>query len=81
LGGFDCPETGSADLLEAFDLAERKMLQYFDALIVAVTKRAGAAILLSEDMHDGLEIGGLKIVNPFVAANETFLADYFANAL
>jgi predicted nucleic acid-binding protein len=81
LGGFDCPETGSADLLEAFDLAERKMLQYFDALIVAVTKRAGATILLSEDMHDGLEIGGLKIVNPFVAANETLLADYFASAL
>ena len=39
----------------------------------------GATILLSEDMHDGLEIEGLKIVNPFVIANEILLADYFGS--
>ena len=81
LGGFDCPETRANDLLDAFALAERNMLQYFDALIIVVAKRAGATILLSEDMHDGLEIDGLKIVNPFAAANETLLADYFATVL
>jgi predicted nucleic acid-binding protein len=81
LGGFDCPETGSMDLLEAFDLTKRNMLPYFDALIITVAKRAGATLLLSEDMQDRQEIDGLKIVNPFVAANETLLADYFASAL
>lgn len=81
LDGFECPETRGTDLVEAFDLANTKMLQYFDALIITVAKRAGANILLSEDMHDGLEVEGLKIVNPFASANETLLADYFDSAL
>ncbi|MBL0923753.1 MAG: PIN domain-containing protein [Sphingomonadaceae bacterium] len=79
LGGFECPETRPTDLLAAFGLAERMLLQYFDALIVGIARRAGARILLSEDMHDGLEIDGLRIVNPFVGANETLLADYLGS--
>lgn len=78
---FECPPAASDDYLMASVIAERFKLQYFDALIVAVVKRAGATMLLSEDMHDGLEIEGLKIVNPFAAANETLLADYFGSAL
>lgn len=81
LDAFDCPETHPTDLLAAFGLAEQRSLQYFDALIVSVAKRAGATILLSEDMHDGLEIEGLKIVNPFSPANETLLVEYFASTL
>ena len=62
-------------------LAEKYQMQFFDALIVVITRRAGATILISEDMQDGLEIDGLRIVNPFAAANETLLADYFGSAL
>ena len=75
-----CEPSSAIDFLTAVDLSSRFNLAYFDALIIAVARRTGAIILLSEDMHDGLDIEGLKIVNPFVAANETLLADYFANA-
>jgi predicted nucleic acid-binding protein len=69
------------DYLSAAELSKFHNLQYFDALIIAVASRAGATILLSEDMHDGLEIDGLRVINPFVSANETLLADYFGFAL
>lgn len=78
---FETPSTTFQDLIDATKYSGGYNLQYFDALIIAVASRAGAVILLSEDMHDGLEIAGLKIVNPFAAANETLLADYFANTL
>ena len=78
---FQTPANDMRDILLASTIAEQFKMQYFDALIIAVAVRAGATILLSEDMHDGLEIGGLKIINPFAAANETLLADYFANAV
>jgi predicted nucleic acid-binding protein len=61
-------------LIEALDLADRKMLQYFDALIITVAARAGATMLLSEDMQDGLEVDGLLVVNPFVAGNDGVIA-------
>ena len=50
-------------------LAERFQLQYFDALIATVSREAGATILLSEDMHDGVDLDGLVVVNPFNGAN------------
>jgi predicted nucleic acid-binding protein len=74
---YNCPPPNAEDYLDALHLTYRAKLQYFDALIIAVAIRAGATMLLSEDMHDGLEVDGLRIVNPFVAANETLLADYF----
>lgn len=78
---FHCPITITNDLIVAAITADLFQLQFFDALIISVAKRAGASVLLSEDMHDGLEIDGLKIVNPFATANETLLTDYFASAL
>ncbi len=78
---FDCPQTGRDDLARAAHLADLHNLQFFDALIVTVSSRAGATILLSEDMHDGLEVDGLRIVNPFVAANDALLADYFGSVV
>jgi predicted nucleic acid-binding protein len=75
---FDAPSTQIADLESAVELSSVYNLQYFDALIIAVASRAGATILLSEDMQDGLEIDGLRVVNPFVAGNDGVLADYFA---
>ena len=78
---FECPQTTATDVTEAAMLAEQMRLSYFDALILTVAHRNGATIFLSEDMHDGLEIDGLRIVNPFVAANEALLADYFGSAV
>lgn len=75
---YNCPPPNAEDYLEASRISDRVRLQYFDALIVAVAIRAGATMLLSEDMHDGLEIDGLRIVNPFAAGNDGVIAEYFA---
>lgn len=72
--------TGIGDLTEAAALSARHNLQFFDALIITVARRAGAGILLSEDLQDGLVIDGLTVVNPFVPANEAFLADLLGSA-
>jgi predicted nucleic acid-binding protein len=78
---FDCPLSLVDDLTGAAILAEQHKLSYFDALIVTIACRAGATVLLSEDMHDGLEVEGLRIINPFATANEALLADYFGSAV
>lgn len=78
---YDCPGAIAEDYLAASALVSARKLQYFDALIITVATRAGARILLSEDMQDGLQIGGLRIVNPFAAANDALLADYFGSAV
>jgi predicted nucleic acid-binding protein len=78
---FDCPMPQLEDYLRAAEVSERHGLQYFDALIVTVSARAGATMLLSEDMQDGLVVGGLTIINPFVAANESVLADWIGSAV
>jgi predicted nucleic acid-binding protein len=77
---FDCFPATVDDYRVAAILADIHKLQYFDALIVTVARRAGAAILLSEDMQDGLEVDGLTIVNPFVVVNDAVLAERLGNA-
>jgi predicted nucleic acid-binding protein len=56
----------SASLYEcAWEIEERWNLSWWDSLIAASARLAGCSILLSEDMQDGLDLGGLRIVNPF----------------
>lgn len=69
------------DLTSAALLSARHGLQFFDAVTVAVALRAGATTLLSEDMHDGLDIDGLTIINPFVLANNASLAPRLGSGL
>lgn len=53
-------------LHDASSLRERYNFSYWDGLIVASARVSKADIIYSEDMHDGLVIGGsLTIVNPF----------------
>jgi predicted nucleic acid-binding protein len=49
-------------------LAEDHQLSFYDALIVAAAIDAGCDTLFSEDMQHGRGIGGLTIVNPFLAS-------------
>lgn len=56
----------TADLIAAaVDLHASHQLALYDALIVRAAIAAGCARLWSEDMHDGLRLGGLQIANPF----------------
>lgn len=74
---FQTPETAASDIINAALLTDRYKLAYFDALICAIARRAGAAAILSEDMADGMDIDGLRIVNPFAPANAELLDDLF----
>jgi predicted nucleic acid-binding protein len=44
-------------------------LSFWDALIWATVRRVGVAVLVSEDFQDGRVIEGVRIANPFNAAN------------
>ena len=65
----DAPVALTLDLHQsARVLAEGHKLSFYDALIVAAAIEAGCDTLLSEDMQHGRAIGGLTIVNPFLAS-------------
>ncbi len=72
-GVFPVLRTGLPNTMNALHLACRFRLQYWDALIVSVALSAGGLVLFSEDMQDGRSFDGLRIVNPFEAANESTL--------
>ena len=53
----------------AQDLARDAALSLEDALIVTVSEEAGATLLLSDEITDGLAYGGLIVANPFRPAS------------
>jgi predicted nucleic acid-binding protein len=46
--------------------------QWFDCVMLASAKQARAHFFLSEDMTDGRDVDGVRIVNPFRAGIRTF---------
>lgn len=52
-------------LINARGLEERHRLNWWDSLIVAAAQLQDCALLLTEDMQDGAEYGGVRIRNPF----------------
>lgn len=50
---------------QAVQIAQQHQLSFYDAHIVATAMGCGAHTLMSEDMHDGLSLQGLRIKNPF----------------
>ena len=58
-------QVDTALILTASELEERYRLSFWDALVVEAARRAGATRLLTEDLQDGLLIGGVRIENPF----------------
>ena len=49
-------------------LAERYGLSLYDAMIAAAALEAGCELLLSEDMQHGMDLGGIRVENPFAAS-------------
>jgi predicted nucleic acid-binding protein len=49
----------------AVSIAQQHQLSFYDAHIVAAAIQSGASTLMSEDMHEGLVVGPIKIQNPF----------------
>ena len=50
---------------DAFDLAERFRIAYWDAAILAAARIAGCDTVYTEDLNDGQDYGGVRVVNPF----------------
>jgi len=50
--------------IHALDIAETSKIAIYDALIVASAIASGCTELLTEDMQNGMKIGGLTIRNP-----------------
>lgn len=49
----------------ALDAAARWRLAYWDAAIVESARAAGCEVVLSEDLQDGQDFDGVRVVNPF----------------
>ena len=62
------PTTGDV-MCAAAALSTDHGLRIWDAVICIASAEAGGSHLLSEDMHDGFEIAGLNIINPFDPRN------------
>lgn len=75
---FTVPPTQVGDIEAAADLCDRFKVAFFDALIVAVARSAGATILFSEDMPTGMSFDGLRIIDPFKPASAATVAAVLA---
>ena len=72
---FLTPPTTDAIINKASALARTHRMQLWDCVVCAASAQAGADVLLTEDMQDGRSIGGLRLINPFVATNAKAIDD------
>ena len=49
----------------AMECHDRYSLSHWDSLLIGACREAGVTLLYSEDMQDGADYDGVKIVNPF----------------
>ncbi len=75
---FLTPSTTDVIVNKAAELARLHRMQLWDGVVCAASAQAGARVLLTEDMQDGRTIDGLRLMNPFVAANAKSIDDLFA---
>ena len=53
------------DILAAVDLHRLHAISFWDALVVRAAQEGGCAVVYSEDLHHGWNVGGVQVVNPF----------------
>ncbi len=66
---FLTPPSTDAVINKASALAHAHRIQFWDGVVCAASVEAGAKVLLTEDMQDGRVLDGLRLINPFAAAN------------
>jgi predicted nucleic acid-binding protein len=62
---FRVQETTLALLRASLDATERFGISYWDAAIVEAARSLGCETVLSEDLNDGQDYGGVRVENPF----------------
>jgi predicted nucleic acid-binding protein len=55
----------SAILMAALDTRKRFQLSYWDSAIIEASRAMGCAEVLSEDLSDGQDYAGVRVINPF----------------
>jgi len=60
-----CVDTTPAEISAAFRIEDEARIGFWDALIIAAARKAGADRILSEDLNAGQAIFGVRIENPF----------------
>jgi predicted nucleic acid-binding protein len=58
-------DTTKAVLLAALTTRARFGISYWDAAIIEAARLSGAEVVLSEDLQDGQDFGGVRVENPF----------------
>ncbi len=71
---FETAPTTTAVARSAIKLAAAHNLQIWDAVIWTAARAAGATLLVSEDLQDGLVLDGMRVVNPFTLSETAFAA-------
>ena len=66
-----CIDITAEELSVAFRIEDEAGIGFWDALIVAAARRAGADRILSEDLNPGQIIAGVQIENPFASRAST----------
>ena len=62
--GWEIAANTAESVLEALEIEERYKISFWDALIVQAAENNGVEVLYSEDLADGQEYGGVRVVNP-----------------
>lgn len=62
---FATQELTLAVLDDALALKARFQISYWDAAIIAAARASGCREVLSEDLNDGQDYDGVRVVNPF----------------
>ena len=76
---FLTPPTTDAIINKASELARAHRMQLWDCVVCAASIDAKAKILMTEDMQDGRAIDGLRLINPFAAANAEAIASLLSD--
>ena len=66
---FRVVETTVQLVRDALATKRRWQLSYWDAAIIEAARAGGCAIVLTEDLQDGMDFAGVTVENPFPAAS------------
>jgi predicted nucleic acid-binding protein len=62
---FPVQDVTTAVVLAALETCERRRISYWDAAILEAARALGCDVVLSEDLTDGEDYGGVRVENPF----------------
>jgi predicted nucleic acid-binding protein len=62
---FAVQDLTSGIMMAALGACQRFRLSYWDAAIIEACRATGCDQVLSEDLNDGQDYGGVRVINPF----------------